>query len=221
MCKTLSIENGVLCAQCWTRFNWISDPKCSLCGYPFPANLDLGPRPLCPDCAGGKTVADFMRSACVYDDASRDVMLPFKHAAALRYRNLMARAMINSLSGAPAFDMVMPVPLSFRRLFKRGYNQAALLARPVAKHFSVPMDVDSVRRIHRADMGHKNAKERKANIRGVFRVARPGNVKGKTVLIVDDVMTTGATIFEMRRVLKRAGAKKVYAVVFCRVVRSI
>ncbi|MCL1785645.1 MAG: ComF family protein [Alphaproteobacteria bacterium] len=232
VCKTVGTEDGVLCAKCWAEFNWISDPKCFVCGYPFPANIDLGSRPLCPTCASGKNVVDFMRSSCVYDDASKGVMLPFKHAAALKYRNLMARAMINSLrdlspkaqcakGDVPPFDLIMPVPLSYRRLFKRGYNQAALLARPIAKHFAVPMDVDSVRRAHRKDMGHKNAKERRANIRGVFKVRRPDEIKGKTILLVDDVMTTGATFYELRRVLKRAGAKRVYGVVFCRVVRAI
>jgi len=232
VCKAHSSENGVLCAPCWDKFNWIGDPKCASCGYPFPANLDLGLRPLCPTCATGKNVVDFLRAACVYDDASKDVMLPFKHAAALKYKNLMSRAMINSLrelktetgdlkSEKSNVNLVVPVPLSYRRLWKRGYNQAALLARPIAKHFGVPVDVDSVLRKHRADMGHKNAKERRANIRGVFNVRRPENIKGKTILLVDDVMTTGATLYELRRVLKRAGAKKVYAVVFCRTVRAI
>ena len=222
MCRTQGSEDGALCPECWTKFSWISDPKCSVCGYPFPANLDLGPRPLCPDCAAGRNVADWIRSACVYDDASKDVMLPFKHAGALKYKKLMVRAMINSLRDAGGgIDLVLPVPLSFRRLWKRGYNQAALLAKPIARHLGAPVDVDSVRREHRADMGHKSARERRENIRGVFKVARPENIKGKTILLVDDVMTTGATLGELRRVLKRAKAKAVYAVVFCRVVRVI
>ena len=148
-------------------------------------------------------------------------MLPFKHAAALKYKKLMFRAMINSLHEVGKADIVLPVPLSFRRLWKRGYNQAALLARPIAKHFDMTLDVDSVRRRHRADMGHKNARQRRANIRGVFVVKHPENIKGKTILLVDDVMTTGATLHELRRVLKKAGAKAVYAIVFCRVVRAI
>jgi len=214
-------DDGTLCSDCWAKFSWISDPKCFCCGYPFPANLDLGLRPLCPACASKKNIVDWMRVACVYDDVSRDVMLPFKHASALKYKKLMAGAIINAMREIDKVDLVMPVPLSYQRLWKRGYNQAALLARPVARHLNVPMDVDSVRRIHRADMGHKNAAARRKNIRGVFRVARPENIKGKTILLVDDVVTTGATLYELRRTLKRAGAKAVYAVAFCRVVRAI
>jgi ComF family protein len=162
-------------------------------------------------------------------------MLPFKHAHQLKYRDMMARAMINSLrelgqrgnrkipdlSSLFPIDMVMPVPLARRRLFKRGYNQAALLARPIARHFNVPVDYDSVRRKYRPDMGHKSYKQRKENIRSVFRVVRPENVRGRVILLADDVMTTGATFSELYKVLKQAGAKAIYGVTFCRVVRAI
>ena len=216
-------DNGNLCADCFSKFNWISDPKCVRCGYPFPANLDLGPHPLCPVCLRGKNAVDWCRASCVYDDMSKSVMLPFKHAAALKYKELMSRAMIGSLRdlGGMNIDLVMPVPLAYRRLFKRGYNQATLLARPIAKHINAPMDLHSVRRKYKPDMGHKNARQRRENIRGVFMVAKPENVRGKVILLVDDVMTTGATFEELRRVLKRAGARKVYGIVFCRVVRAI
>ena len=115
----------------------------------------------------------------------------------------------------------MPVPLANRRLFKRGYNQATLLARPIAKVLGINIDIDSVRRIHRPDMGHKNARERAENIHGVFSVVCPDKIRGKRILLVDDVMTTGATFSELCRVLMRAGASAVYGVTFCRVVRAI
>ena len=224
VCAALVTEHGMLCATCWGAFNWISDPKCYCCGYPFPANLDLGPRPLCPFCAADESELDWMRAAAVYDDVSRNIMLPFKHAAALKYRDIMVRAMISALheiGDQQPVDTVMPIPLAYRRLFKRGYNQAALLARPIAKHLGVPMDVSSVRRKHKPDMGHMNYKQRHANIRGVFKVIRSERIRGKVILLVDDVMTTGATFSEMRRVLKRAGAVAVYGVVFCRTVKAI
>ncbi|MCL2890178.1 MAG: ComF family protein [Alphaproteobacteria bacterium] len=222
MCSASVSTNGMLCASCWANFDWISDPKCCICGYPFPANLDLGSRPMCPICAADKNELDWMRAACIYDDASKNVMLPFKHASALKYRDLMSRAMIASLRELDTeIDVIMPVPLSWRRLFKRGYNQAALLARPIARHLHAPIDTASVRRKHRPDMGHKNYRARVDNIRGVFTVSRPGNIRGKTILLVDDVMTTGATFSELRRTLKKSGAKAVYGIVFCRVVKAI
>ena len=222
VCSDFVDVHGNLCAKCWARFNWISNPKCFKCGYPFPADLDLGPTPLCPHCASGECDLDFIRSACVYDDISKNIMLPFKHASALKYQTLMSNSMINCLRDLNLdVDVVMPVPLAYKRLFKRGYNQATLLARPIAKHFNAVLDVDSVSRKYRNDMGHKNAKQRRENVRGVFNVKKLDNIQGKKILLVDDVMTSGATFYEMNRVLRKAGASAVYAVSFCRVVHAI
>ena len=118
-------------------------------------------------------------------------------------------------------DVIMPVPLASKRLFKRGYNQATLLAQPISRVLGIKMDLDSVRRIHRPDMGHKNARQRAENISGVFSVIKPENIAGKKILLVDDVMTTGATFYELRRMLMRAGAVAVYGVTLCRVARTV
>ena len=222
LCDTPVSAHGQLCVDCWAAINWIDNPKCVKCGYPFPADLDLGGAPLCPVCASGNCELDWIRSACVYDDASRSSMLPFKHGGRTKYALFMSRAMIWTLRDIDVdADIVMPVPLANKRLFKRGYNQATLLARPIARALGLKMDLDSVARLHRENMGHKNMRERVENIRGVFRVMKPENVRGKRILLVDDVMTTGATFGELRRVLMRAGATAVYGVTFCRVVRAI
>ena len=150
-------------------------------------------------------------------------MLPFKHAAKIKYARAMANAMIWALRDVDVsnIDIVMPVPLAWRRLFHRGYNQASLLARPIARAIGVKLDYDSVRRKYRPDMGHKNARQRAENIRGVFRVMRPDKIRGKHILLVDDVMTSGATFSELRRVLMRAGAASVSGVSFCRVAHGL
>ncbi len=222
LCDTPVSTHGELCADCWTAINWIDNPKCAKCGYPFPADLDLGGTPLCPVCAAGESELDWIRSACVYDDASKRAMLPFKHAGKIQYAQFMARAMIWALRDINLdADIIMPVPLATRRLFKRGYNQATLLARPIAQAYGIKIDYDSVHRKYRDDMGHKTARERAENIRGVFSVAHPNKIRGKKILLVDDVMTSGATFRELRRVLIRAGARAVYGITFCRVVRAI
>lgn len=219
--KTVS-KNGELCPDCWKLFEWISNPKCYKCGYPFPADLDLGDKPLCPVCAAGKSELDFVRSVCVYNDISRDVILPFKHSGRIAYAKFMSKAMINALRDLDLKpDLVLPVPLSNRRLLHRGYNQATLLSRDIAKYYKTKLDFDSVHRIHRSDMGHKNAKQRAENIAGVFKVLKPNNIKNKNILIVDDVMTTGATFAELYKTLKKAGANEVYGVTFARVVKAI
>lgn len=221
LCDSPVSIHGELCADCWMGINWIENPKCLKCGYPFYGDFEFEDTPMCPVCAAGKYELDWIRSACVYDDASRNAMLPFKHGGRIKYARFMSRAMIWALRDIDIdADVVMPVPLARRRLFKRGYNQATLLARPIAKAIGIKMDIDSVRRKYRSDMGHKNSKQRYENIRGVFSVVNPNNVRGKRILLVDDVMTSGATFTEMRRVLIRAGAAAVYGVTFCRVVRT-
>lgn len=203
-------------------YNWIVNPKCKRCGYPFPSDLDLGPRAMCPVCASGRCELDWIRSACVYDDASRASMLPFKHCGRIHYAQFMARAMIWSLRDVELdADIIMPVPLANRRLRHRGYNQATLLAWPISHASGIPMDLDSVRRKYRDDMGHKNAHQRVENIHNVFTVVCPNKIRGRKILLVDDVMTTGATFSELRRALMDAGAVAVYGVSFCRVVRAI
>lgn len=222
ICKELVEVHGMLCAKCWKTFNWISNPKCFKCGYPFPADLDLGPTPMCPHCASGECDLDFIRSACIYDDVSKNIMLPFKHASRLQYQTLMSSAMINALRDLKLdVDIVIPVPLAWKRLFKRGYNQATLLARPIAKHYNAYMDVDSITRKYRSDMGHKTTKQRRENVRGVFKIVDKNKIKGKKILLVDDVMTSGATFYELNRILRNAGVTAVYAVSFCRVVHAI
>ena len=176
---------------------------------------------MCPVCAAGKNELDFIRAACVYDDMSRSVMLPFKHGGRIKFARFMSHAMIWALRDVDIKpDIVMPVPLANRRLFHRGYNQATLLAREIARVYNAPIDYDSVHRLYRPNMGHKTHAERARNIRGVFSVVDADKIRGKKILLVDDVMTSGATFAELGCVLRRAGALAVYGVVFCRVVRA-
>lgn len=222
LCQAAVSVHGELCADCWTAFNWIDGAHCAKCGFPLPDNFDLGLGALCPTCAAGGCVLDLIRSACVYDDASRAAVLPYKHCGRTIYSGFMARACIWALRDTDIRpDIIMPVPLAYRRLVHRTYNQATLLARPIARAYGARLDVASVRRVYRPDMGHKNARQRMENIHGVFHVARPDKIRGKQILLVDDVMTTGATFSELRRVLIRAGATAVYGVTFCRVARSV
>ncbi|MBQ0013111.1 MAG: ComF family protein [Proteobacteria bacterium] len=221
LCENRVSTHGELCSDCWSVFNWITGARCAKCGYPFSSDVDLSLDTLCPTCAAGKCELDWIRSACVYDDVSKVAMLPFKHCGKTKYSLFMARAMIWAMRDINVdADVVMPVPLAYLRLCKRGYNQAMLLARPIANALGVKMDVNSIKRKYRQSMGHKNAMQRAQNIRGAFNVVRPDKICGKKILLVDDVMTSGATFSELRRVLLNAGARAVYGVTFCRVARA-
>ena len=218
LCNARVETHGELCGDCWTSFNWIDGAKCVRCGFPFVSSFDAGSNMMCPTCAAGKCELDLIRSACVYDDASRAAMLPYKHVGRIQYAGFMARAMIWALRDVNISpDVVMPVPLANKRLFQRGYNQATLLARPIARAFGVKIDLDSVSRKYRENMGHKTSAQRVQNVHNVFTVRRPDKIRGKKILLVDDVMTTGATFNELKRVLMDAGAVAVYGVTFCRV----
>lgn len=212
--------HGELCGDCFGCFEWIDSPKCTRCGYPL--IYDAGASAKCPVCAAGEFELEWLRSACRYEEMSRSVMLPFKHGGKIKHARFMSRAMIWSLRDIDAdFDIVMPVPLALSRLRHRTYNQATLLARPIARAIGCRLDVDSVRRAHRPDMGHLTPRQRHENIHGVFTVVHPERIRGRKILLVDDVYTSGATLSELRRVLMRAGAESVSGVTFCRVVRTV
>lgn len=220
ICSAPVETHGELCGDCWGCFDWFDGPHCMCCGYPFPDDYEPNSESLCPVCAAGKHELDYVRAACRYDDMSRSVMLPFKHGGRIKFARFMSHAMIWALRDVDIVpDLVMPVPLANRRLFHRGYNQATLLSREIARVYNVPIDFDSVHRKYRPNMGHKTNAQRHENIRGVFSVINRDAVRGKKILLVDDVMTSGATFDELARVLRRAGADAVYGVVFCRVVR--
>lgn len=221
VCSAPVETHGELCGDCWSCFDWIDGAHCMRCGYPFPSDYEPDSGAMCPVCAAGKHELEYIRAACVYDDMSRSVMLPFKHGGRIKYARFMSHAMIWALRDIDITpDIVMPVPLASRRLFHRGYNQATLLAREISRVYGAPIDFDSVHRKYRPNMGHKTHAQRVEHIRGVFNVATPKRIQGKKILLVDDVMTSGATFDELARVLRRAGADEIYGVVFCRVVRA-
>jgi ComF family protein len=220
-CSEIVASPGALCAECWRRFSFITAPQCERCGVPFVR--DLGQQARCTDCLVRPPRFRRARSVLVYDERSRRVVLPLKHGD----RTDLARACGDWMTRAgaellEAADYVAPVPLHWRRLFTRRYNQAALLARMVARNGGVAFAPDLLRRRRwTGSQAGLKAQERRRNVRQAFDVpARWSNkVEGMTVLLVDDVLTTGATIDACTRALKEAGATHVDVLTLARVVR--
>ncbi|TWA71512.1 ComF family protein [Azospirillum brasilense] len=215
-------RQGGLCAPCWNGLTFIAPPLCTCCGTPF--DFALEGEPLCGACIAEPPLFACARAVLAYDDGSRPLVLGFKHGdrihAAGAYGAWMARAGAELLADA---DLLAPVPLHRLRLFRRRYNQAALLAQAAGRQAGRPVVPDLlVRRRSTPSQGGLDRSGRRRNVKGAFAV-RPGlepRVAGKRIVLVDDVLTTGATLSECARVLLRAGAERVDALTLARVVKT-
>jgi ComF family protein len=177
---------------------------------------------LCGNCIRERPAYDRARAVFRYDDASRGLVLAFKHGdridAAPAYARWLARAGGALIEGA---DLIAPVPLHWTRLFHRRYNQSALLANALARLSGRPAAPDLLRRKRRTpSQGGLGRAERARNVRNAFAVRRGVSVEGKRVLLVDDVLTTGATVEACAKTLLKSGAAAVDVLTLARVVRD-
>lgn len=208
------------CVACWAKLRFITTPQCAACGLPF--EIDAGSDIRCGECLAHPPRFATARAAMVYDGPARDVLLALKHGD----RDFLARAMSPAMARVGAAMLgdgavLVPVPLHRWRLWRRGYNQAALLAVAIARRTGNPLAVDALQRVRNTSSSRGMSRsQRAANVRGVFRVARPERVKGRRVVLVDDVLTTGATVAACTRMLLRAGAVRVDVLTWARVVRT-
>ncbi len=212
---------GLLCPECFRATGFITAPCCAACGVPFDAGPLAGADGLCVRCQIAPPAFDRARAALRYDPAARRLILPFKHGDRVELAKalapMMARAGAELLRGT---DLLVPVPLHRWRLFRRRYNQAALLARALARISALPAVPDALVRTRRtAPLGGKGAGDRRAEVEGAFAVrpSRIARIAGCRVLLVDDVMTSGATASACALALKAAGAKRVDVLAAARV----
>lgn len=212
-------QTAGLPARQWSRIAFLEDPVCDGCGSPF--EFDPGPGVRCAACTARPRAFDRARAACLYDEASRDLILKLKHADRTDLAGLMARWL--SRSARPLLDdadVVVPVPLHRWRLLRRRYNQAAEIARPLARGQGLAFLPDALERVRdTATQGGKSATGRRRNVAGAFAV-QPGQrdrLAGLRVLLIDDVLTTGATAQACARALKAAGAAAVHVAVIAKV----
>ena len=221
ICKNYLSVDGSFCLSCAGKFNLITNPKCACCGLPFEFKLKTKKELLCPKCLKKSYKFDKAVSAVRYDEFSKKIILPLKHGDKTQYAKSIATMM--SVSGrtlANQSDFIMPVPIHITRMLKRKYNQASLIVSYLSKIYSKPVLYTTLLRVKATQsQGHLSTSERKQNVSGVFAVKHPDKIKGKNILLIDDVFTTGATVNECAKILKKNGANKVFVLTFARVVK--
>jgi ComF family protein len=223
-CRAQVAEPGSLCATCWQNIDFLDGPACMCCGLPF--DLDPGGDTVCAACLADPPSFDRAYAVMRYNDKSRGPILALKHADRLdlvpgfvRWLDRAGRGLLDEA------DVIVPVPLHVSRLWNRRYNQAAELARGLGRLAAKPVEPLALRRVRATPSqgAMPSAKARRRNMRGAFQVVpqrRPA-VEGRNVLLVDDVLTTGATANACARALKRAGVVKVSVLALARVVRPV
>jgi ComF family protein len=220
-CDALVETQGQLCATCFGQTNFVTEPYCTRCGVPFATAALSDAAGNCPACADAPPVFRRARAALRYDPQGRQLILPLKHADRPELATVlaphMARAGAELLRDA---DLLVPVPLHRLRLFQRKYNQAALLATAIARVTGIPGLPDALVR-HRptASLDGKSAADRALEVRDAFaiRPTRSAALAGRAVVLVDDVMTSGATANACAATLLGAGARSVDVLVAARV----
>lgn len=209
---------GTLCAACFGRLSFVTAPLCDRCGVPL---AHAGQGPVCPSCTARAPAFDSARAALRYDAGAQALILPFKHADATSHAGPLARQMARAGAALLArADLLAPVPLHWRRLLARRYNQAALLSARLARLAGRPHVPDLLRRVRPTPpLGDRGAAERAAVLDGVFALRRgmARQIIGRRVLLVDDVMTSGATVEACARVLLAGGAAAVEVLAAARV----
>lgn len=222
-CRDLVADHGALCPTCWGKLSFITRPYCERLGIPFA--FDPGPGILSLEAIADPPAYGRARAAVRYDDVARTLVHAFKYGDRIDLAPTMGRWMAHAgrelLADA---DALIPVPLHWRRQWTRHFNQAVALARAISEASGVPVIDDALRRVRstRQQVGLTQS-ERAANVQGAFGLSVEGRaaVRGKRLILIDDVLTSGATVDTCARLLLRSGALNVDVLVFARVVQAV
>ncbi len=220
-CGDAVAEPGQLCAACFRALTFIAAPVCRRCGVPFGSVSEAGPAQICGRCIRWPPSWHQARAALLYDEAAKALILPLKHddrGDLVRVLGVhMHRAGAALLARA---ELLVPVPLHRSRLLHRRFNQAAILAHELGRRSRQPVLADGLQRTHATlPLGAYSAAERREALFGSI-VVRPGRrerIAGGRILLIDDVLTSGATANECARALLDAGARNVDVLVASRV----
>jgi ComF family protein len=214
-CGVIVDQVDSFCTECWRELEFLQG-GCVRCGLPLKAtDADL-----CAVCLAKPPRLDRIRSAVAYDDISRSIALRLKYGRKIALARTMSRYMQPLVGELPADSVLVPVPLHRARLWRRGFNQSAIVARELSRRTGLSVSVDALRRTRPTPpLKGMGMRQRRRTVAGAFRANPAFLARGRTIVLVDDVMTTGSTANACARVLKRAGAARVDLISWARVVR--
>ena len=219
-CGTIVAEDHRFCIDCWRTLDFLPGPACAGCGTPF--DYDRGEQALCASCIASPPPHDGVRAAVLYGEVARAVALKLKYGRRPAVAQTIARHLVRYAAAEPD-AVLIPVPLHRWRIWSRGFNQSALIARSLARATGQTLLLDTlVRRKATPVLRGLGANARAKAVRGAFEVPpeRKSLLSGRTVLLIDDVFTSGATAGACARVLKRAGAERVVVLCWARVLQE-
>lgn len=213
-CGAMTGADHRFCAACWSALRFVGPPCCAACLAPFAFDRGAGAR--CAACLDAPPPHEGTRAAVAYGPIARTVALRLKYGGRSGFAGTAARMMARLVPDH--VELLVPVPLDRWRLWGRGYNQAALIADALGRLTGVPVARGALARTRGSGgMRGLNPRERRAAVKGAFRLAEPAAVAGRSVLVIDDVQATGATVAACARVLLGGGAARVGALVWARV----
>ena len=215
-CGTITGDLHSFCSDCWKGIAFLGNSGCATCGLP----LEATDADQCGACLAQPPLIARSRAAVAYDDLSRGLAIRLKYGRKVAISRTMARYMGPLIDREAVQPLLVPVPLHRTRLWRRGFNQSALVARELSRRLQIDMDPFALRRVKRTPpLKGMSRQQRHKAVAGAFRVPDTAAVAGRTVILVDDVLTTGSTAEACARTLKRAGASRVELVSWARVVK--
>ncbi len=213
--------HGTLCLACWQKITFISDPMCDCCGLPF--DYDIGGQALCAECIKTQRPYSRARTAFRYDENSSKLITRFKYSDQTQLAKIYGAWLTKAGKELlPGTDAIIPVPLHYFRFLTRRFNQSALLAQSISKATGIKTLPDAIKRKrYTTPQTGLSKAQRKNNVKGAFAVNKRclPSIKGKNILLVDDVMTTGSTIEQCTKTLLKAGATRVNVLTLARTIK--
>jgi ComF family protein len=215
-CGTVVGQVDDFCPECWTTVDFLGASGCVTCGLP----LEATDAEYCAACLAQPPRITRTRAAVAYDDIPKQIAIRLKYGRKVGLARTMARFMAPLVEAGGEDRILVPVPLHRWRLWNRGFNQSGLIARELSRRLEIPSDMSALVRWRTTPpLKGMSVSQRRRAVTGAFKVARPGAVTGKTIILVDDVLTTGSTAEACAKALRKAGASRIELITWARVIR--